>query len=1635
MAAFSRGFSRCARQERRSRGGIILTVSDFVAKLHQLGVELWAEGELVRYSAPKNVLTATLRAEMARRKVEILQFLRETNRTSCSGPPPVSRVPRDRELLLSFAQQRLWFIDKFDPDNAAYNVPVAIRLTGALCVSALDQSLNEIARRHEVLRTTYRSVNGAPTQVIHANVRMELVQTDLSGWPIAEREEELQRLLREQTHCPFDLEKHLPLRAALVRLGENEHILLLVTHHIASDGWSSGILFRELSALYGAFCQDNPSPLEDLPIQYADYALWQKQWLQGDVLERQLSYWKKQLQGITPLQLPTDRPRPSITGSEGKTERFTLTQELTKGLKEFSRCQEVTLFMTLLAAFQTLLHRYARQDDIAVGVPTAGRTRMEVEGLIGFFINTLVLRSNFGENPTFRELLASIKKIAWEAYDHQDLPFEKLVEELQPQRSLSQNPLFQVMFQLRNYPTESVKLPGITVEEFAFDRRVTKFDLSIGLREDASEIKGSIEYPTDLFDGSTIRRIIDHFRVLLEGIVANPDRRIAELPLLTDSEKHQLLIEWNDTNKDYPKDKCIHQLFEEQVERTPGAIALVFEGQQLNYRELNNRANQLAHYLRAQGVGPEDLVGICVEPSLEMVIGMLGVLKAGGAYVPLDPSYPKERLAYMLEDADARLILTRQTLMQRIPRYSVDVVCFDRDREEIAKQKKENPAATASAHNLAYVIYTSGSTGTPKGVLGSHQGAVNRFHWMWNKYRFERDEACCQKTSLNFVDSVWEIFGPLLTGVRNVIIPDANVLEPSLLVHSLCENKVTRLVLVPSLLQAMLTASINLEEHLAGLKYLITSGEALPLELCREFLRRVPQCTLLNLYGSSEVAADSTCYDMRANHLSPGIPIGRPIDNTRIFILDGHLNPVPIGVTGELYIGGDGLARGYLNRPELTAEKFIPNPFSHVLSKVQAGAAGSRLYRTGDLACHLPDGNIEFLGRIDNQVKVRGFRIELGEVEAVLRQHPAVRNAVMLAREHKPDESRLDGNPKSNTTTELSRNIENRKSDKQLVAYIVPRRPSDAAPEDGSWAELEAEQVTEWQTLWDHTFAEADEPKDPTTNTAGVNSSYTNSPIPADESRDWVEHAAQRILSLKPQRVLDIGCGLGRTLFRVAPFCSRYWGVDFSQTALDYVNQHLDVLGSTHAEIKLIRGKANDLSEIPAGHFDTVVINGVTQYFPHVEHLIKVVEGALRAVEPGGVIFVGDVRSLPLLEAFQLSVELYRASDELPAELLWEKVRKNVAQEEELLVDPLFFSAIRHRLTKIDGADVLLKRGWGQNELTRFRYDAILYVKPQEQSRPFAAWIDWRQEKLTLSTLRERLLIDAPATLGLSCVPNARVLPEYRAVTGLARGNGSATARLLRDTIETTRAEAFHPEAFWALQDELPYRVDITWSNAGGPECFDVLLWRRDQAVGRRPRANFQHEQGSPKPWHLYAHNPAEARRNQSLESSLRSHMKKKVPGYMIPSAFVFLDSLPQTPNGKVNRKGLPEPNQTRPELNENFVAPRYAAEKTIAEIWADLLSLDTVGVYDNFFDLGGHSLLAAQVMARIRNEFRIELPLRTLFECPTVAGLTAQIAEVQAQSVTQAEMTDLLNELESLSDDDAQRLVSKRFIKDSESC
>lgn len=893
----------------------------------------------------------------------------------------------------SFAQQRLWFLQQMSPSSVAYNMPFNSRLSGKLDTDAFRRAFGEVVRRHEILRTSFEVMNGQPVQIISDLASPSLPVLDLSILPADEREREVVRLATEDAQRPFDL-SHAPLfRARLVRLEQDEHVLLLTMHHIICDGWSVSIFVGELGTLYAAFVEARPSPLPDLPIQYADFAQWQRELLQGAALQAHLDYWARQLAG-TPsvLTLPTDRPRTRMQTFEGERLTFMLSRQLSDALTDLSRQHGATLFILLLAAFQTLLHRYTGESEIVVGTPVANRNRKEIENLIGFFINMLVLRASLSGVLPFHDLLRQAREVCLDAYAHQDVPFERLVEEFRPERNLSYTPLFQVMFVLQNAPVSTVEVSGLRLTPFDIETVAVRFDLTLSVEEMGQGLECSFEYRTDLFDALTIERMSLHFKNILEGIVADPSRRLSELPLLTTPEKRQIVVEWNSTAVAYPQDECVHRLFEAQVERTPHAVAVVFGEQRVTYGELNRRADKLARYLHARGVGAETLVGILMERSIDMVVGLLGILKAGGAYLPLDSQYPKERLAFMLSDAQAPVVLTSQSLRDSLPPHNASTLCLDSDWHLVEQETGDTIRCEVSPANIAYVIYTSGSTGTAKGVSVEHRQLLNYIFAARDSLGLAHGASYAWVQPLTFDSCITAIYPSLVAGGCLHVVSPELALNARELGDYFVRHQIDCLKIAPSHMAALQAATTR-PEHLVPRRYLVLGGEPPHWSLVRELQSAPSACAIFNEYGPTETTVGVTSY--RADNGLPTfdaatVPIGRPYANVQTYVLDSLLEPVPVGISGELYIGGACLARGYFRRAGLTAERFIPNPFSP--------HPGTRLYKTGDMVRHLPDGNIEFLGRLDHQVKLRGFRIELGEIEAALGAHVAVREAVVVAR-------------------------------------------------------------------------------------------------------------------------------------------------------------------------------------------------------------------------------------------------------------------------------------------------------------------------------------------------------------------------------------------------------------------------------------------------------------------------------------------------------------------------------------------------------------------------------------------------------------------------------------------------------------
>ncbi len=1454
-----------------------------------------------------------------------------------TGIPADPEFSSERQLApATFAQQRLWFLDQLQPDNIAYLIAWSIPLKGILDSDALQRAVEEVVNRHDVLRATYFLNEGTVWMSVPSQGRVPLPVEVVSGT------EDVRRIAEEEARKPIDLARGPMVRGRLLCVSDDDHTLLVTLHHIAFDGSSRGIFAHELQTLYNAFREGKPSPLPPPPLRYSDYAQWQRKSLERKRYGKLLDYWKKQLADLPEaLNLPTDRPRPATEAFRGATKGFVLPGGLSKKVIDLAKQRRSSLFMVTLAAFQVLLAKYSGQDDIVTGVPVAGRDRPELEGLIGLLANELTLRLKLSQGATFLDLLAQAREASLDAFEHQDMPFDKLVLELNPERQLSRNPLFQVLFSLRSSVPGSMQLDGLeptaigsAVAEFA------KFDLSLYLREQEGEISGWFEYNTDLFDESTIERMASHFQTLLEGIVEQPETPVADLPLLTEHDRRQLLVEFNATDAAYPAGLCLHDLVTQQAKLTPDAIAISCGGQRVSYRELNTRANQIAHYLRKRGAGPDVLVGLCSERNATMLVSMLGILKAGSAYVPLDPNYPKERIRIILEDAHAPLVLTQSSLLGELSGFSGEAICLDTDWPKIASEPEEELATDVKPENLGYVLFTSGSTGRPKGVALEHRSAATFVHWAKEVFTPQELSGVLLSTSICFDLSVFEIFVTLSAGGKVIVA------ENALHLPELPErDEVTLINTVPSAMAEL----VRMGAVPASVETVNLAGEALPDSLVEQIYATTGVKKVYNLYGPTEDTTYSTYTLVRRG--TP-VTIGRPVANTQAYILDEKFQPVPIGVPGQLYLAGEGLARGYYGRPDLTEERFIGNPLR----------AGTRMYRTGDVCRWQADGNIQYLGRADHQVKLRGFRIELGEIEAVLNRHAAVRQSLVMVREDEPGLQRL-------------------------VAYIVPNSEQIAKPDD-----TETEQVSDWTVAWEESYREAAKAADATFNITGWNSSYTLQPIPASEMHTWVDSTVNRILQLEPKRVWEIGCGTGLLLFRIAGQSEHYHGTDISQNALQLLRGHIANPERNLQNVTLERKAAHEFDTQAGGTpFDLVILNSVIQYFPDIEYLTQVLTGAVRSVGSKGAVFIGDVRSLPLLKDFHTSVKWFQAGDTVKPAALSQRIDQAVRQEEELVVDPDFFLALRQKIPGISRVEIQLKRGRERNELTRFRYDVTLHVGEAAKPAPAPPQLDWSKLNLTPASLREILTRTEPEVLVLTKVPNARIEEEIAVRRILERQDDSIpSAAALREILaEEFRANGVEPEDLWKIEEDLPYTVEVRSSHAGSDGLLDVMLCRKQAGAdsARKTIPRFPGETDSVRRWENYANNPLRQKLLAAMTPQLREWVSGQLPEFMAPSAFVLLDSFPLSPNGKVNRRALPQPEMAH-ETAGDYVAPRTEAEKKIAEIWSAVLHISRIGTQDNFFSLGGHSLLATQVLSRLRQAFEIDLPLRAIFEAPTVAEL-----------------------------------------------
>jgi len=1467
-------------------------------------------------------------------------------------------------IPLSEGQQEIWLATRFGSEaSMAFNLASTLQFRGQLNTSALEASLDALVLRHEALRAVPN--NDGQTQRIHppAKAKMGIVQVDLSSHDEQGRQSALRSHRALEVETPFDLENGPLVRARLLQLSADEHLFILTAHHVVADGWSCGVLLRDLGALYAAACAGQTAKLTS-PMQLSEWVQ-----LQADARESQerraaMEYWLDQYSDSAPiLELPTDRARTPLKTYAAARVNLDLDADFTKSIRDLSTKLGATTFATLLGAFQTFLHRLSGQTDVVVGFSLAGQSSLDGHDLVGHCVNFLPLRMKVEGDSSFGEQVMQARGKVFDAIEHQQVAFGELIKRLNLRRDPSRLPLMSVAFNL-DPSSKGISFGDLEVTPGSVPRRYENFDIFFNVVELADRLQIQCTYSEGLWDSSTMSRRLLEYKTLLESALAAPSSLVGQLPMLPLAERKLVLETWNP-----PYEATtnlvggIHDRVAFAAKRNPMATAVVCGNDTLSYADLEARSNQLANHLRAIGVRQGDLVGICAERSTAMIIGLLAILKAGGAYVPVDPVNPDERLSFIMKDARVRVLLTQDSLRYRIDSHGAEVFCIDTDWPRVAMLPTTPPNPATKPSDLAYVIYTSGSTGVPKGCMIEHGHVMRLFDATRAWFNFCPDDVWTMFHSFAFDFSVWEIWGPLTEGGKLVIVPYLTSRAPDQMLELLEKEGVTILNQTPSAFRQLIAADVSeTKVRPLALRQIIFGGETLELATLRPWVDRrgdqTPQ--LINMYGITETTVHVTYRhisqaDIDAN---TGSMIGVPIPDLSLYIVDAQLNPVPVGVPGEIVVGGAGVARGYLNRPELTAERFVPNPFRK----------GDRLYRSGDVGRFTSNRDIEYLGRADRQIKIRGFRIETGEIEAAVSSHPSVADACVVA------QSATDGQ-------------------KSLVAYVVPRSTSDreSAPAGRD------EHKQDWQGKWALLYESGKQ----ALKSAGKDESanLTDEAIlvglaeQSDFHEEWLEFQGQtldRIAKLNLGDVMEIGCGTGQVLLKVAPKARTYYGTDFAELGIQEIERQIARAGDEFSRTRVAVKEGVDFDGVSPRSLDTVIINSVIQYFPDAAYLLRVLENAVTALRPGGCIYVGDVQSLSYLFTHHVQDQLARSPDNMPLSQVRRLVDTRVLNEDELVVDPEFFLAFQASNSRVSGIELHQRRGKILNETTRFHYDVYVFVEGQ----PAACNIAFESWSVAMEpeALAQWLSASSPDVLAIQNVPNARVLKEIRAASLIRKDTAAQDAHELKAAAELGPV-GVDPEALWALEQRVPYKVDVLWST-GNAGTFDVVFRKLSQAgmpVSALPTIHpILPSDSSPA---RFANSPHLKGLARTLFQDLKDFIKDKLPDYMVPSQWVLLDRLPLTANGKLDVKALPAPESQASRDEDAFVAPQGEIETTIAKVWSEVLRLDKIGTRDNFFEAGGHSLLAVQATMRLRDILGVDLNLGSLFLSPTIAQLAETIS------------------------------------------
>ena len=1466
-----------------------------------------------------------------------------------AAPPVIPRRNADETPLASFAQQRVWLLEQLQPGTPTHNLPFVLRFKQRLDVRAMSEALRELVRRHEVLRTGFEVRDGRVVQQFGNDIELTPTVVDLAELSEVDGEAEVRRLAQAEAEKPFSLDAPPMLRCTIIRVAtassgrrDFDHVLLFTTHHIAADAWSVAILLKEMVTLYDAFSKGQPSPLAPLTLQYADFAAWQRKVFEQGGMKTQLDYWKGKLSDLPRSELLPDRQVPEQRKHLGDQHRLAIPPECVQGLKLLSQQENATLYVVLLAAFKVLLSQYTGHDDIVVGSAIANRNRVEVERLVGLFVNGVVLRTDMSGTPTFREVVRRVRQNVMEANSNQELPFEKIVEELNPERSSAATPLFQVLFLLQNVPVPKMDLLGLEIEGSVGFGGSAKFDLFLSLDEANGDLGGTWEFATEVFERHTIEQLARRFNRLLAAVVTNPELPIADISLLEPDEYRAVVHECNAQVIRNSPAGTIPERFEEWVERQPNAVALLQGEERVSYSELNRRANRLANYLRGRGVKVGSLVAVRMPRSTRSVEVFLGILKAGAAYVPLDPEYPADRLEFMLADTGATVLITSAG-QPHLTLHGAQEIVWEEREAELKATSSESSSVLPAEDSTAYVVYTSGSTGQPKGILAHHRGIV-RTVCETNYAVIGPSDRVVQGANLSFDVAAIEIWSALLNGASLVHLERDVSLSPSALVHFLRERRISAYFMTTGLFLSIVR---EIPAAFSTLKTVVLGGEFLPPRWARTVLREGPPQNLVHAYGPSEATVFAASHQItEVPDDARVVPIGTPISSTQCYVLNSRLRPVGTGMVGEIYVGGERIAQGYVNRPSETQSAFIDNPLE--------GTPSARLYRTGDLGRRLPSGELEFVGRADGQVKYRGFRIELAEIEVALKEHLRVKDAAVLLRT-------------------------DRTGQRRLVAYVAPQ------PEAPNTQEARRHQLEHWTTLFNDFYQRPCPEADATFNTVGWHSSVTGEPIPSAEMRVWLEDSVACVRRTQPKSVLEVGSGSGMLVFRIAPECERYVATDISHESLEYVRQQWANTQGAHDNLECLERSASELSDFEDGEFDTVVLNSVVQFFPNAQYLTEVLEECVRVTREGGTVFLGDVRSLPLLEAYHLANQLHGAADEVAVSVLEQRIRSEVALERELVIDPAFFHAFAKRHGGIARVDIRPKEGRATNELMQFRYQVFLRVGSLEAGRQLH-WHDWVAEGLSLESLSE-LLSRGPEVLAVRNVPNARVHSLAKGLEALRGASPPQDVGGLRQIL-TQCEQGVALSEMSQLATELGYRVDYSWSAHGRTGVFGAVFVRSDVEELKQGWVFDDIVTDLARDSMALTNNPLWSDAGRDLVPELQAYLSQRLPEYMVPTSFVLLEALPLTPNGKLDRRALPAGESARSAASEPYVAPRDEVERKLVRIWEAGLNTTPVGVDDDFFELGGHSLLAVRIVADMQRAFGKEVPFSHLFTARTIAGL-----------------------------------------------